>query len=93
MYVPPMLGGAAGIPSWGKASLSMLNVYDWDGMNAIPPELWYASAPWRLTTELSFPKALAKMVAYSSLAMVGTCQGGIHTDGLLIRQEVSRSAG
>ncbi|KDQ19186.1 hypothetical protein BOTBODRAFT_63287 [Botryobasidium botryosum FD-172 SS1] len=34
------LGGATGIPSWGKFWLSVLNVYDWDGCNSIPPELW-----------------------------------------------------
>ncbi|KAF8328406.1 terpene synthase [Cantharellus anzutake] len=34
------LGGATGVPSWGKFWLSVLNVYDWEGNNPIPPELW-----------------------------------------------------
>ncbi|CAG8567729.1 4222_t:CDS:10 [Diversispora eburnea] len=34
------LGGAISIPSWGKFWLASLNVYDWDGINPIPPELW-----------------------------------------------------
>ncbi|KAF8517972.1 terpenoid cyclases/protein prenyltransferase alpha-alpha toroid [Hysterangium stoloniferum] len=34
------LGGATGVPAWGKFWLSLLNVYDWDGNNPIPPELW-----------------------------------------------------
>ena len=34
------LGGATGIPAWGKFWLSILNVYDWSGNNSIPPELW-----------------------------------------------------
>lgn len=34
------LGGATGIPSWGKFWFSILNVYEWDGNNPIPPELW-----------------------------------------------------
>nr|ALM02366.1 lanosterol synthase [Wolfiporia cocos]ALM02367.1 lanosterol synthase [Wolfiporia cocos]AVK93175.1 lanosterol synthase [Wolfiporia cocos] len=34
------LGGATGVPSWGKFWLSILNVYDWEGNNPIPPELW-----------------------------------------------------
>ncbi|CCM00370.1 uncharacterized protein FIBRA_02400 [Fibroporia radiculosa] len=34
------LGGATGVPSWGKFWLAVLNVYDWDGNNSIPPELW-----------------------------------------------------
>nr|APO20484.1 lanosterol synthase [Ganoderma lucidum] len=34
------LGGAVGIPSWGKFWLSILNVYDWEGNHPIPSELW-----------------------------------------------------
>ncbi|KAI8928054.1 terpenoid cyclases/protein prenyltransferase alpha-alpha toroid [Entophlyctis helioformis] len=34
------LGGATGVPAWGKFWLSVLNVYDWAGNNPIPPELW-----------------------------------------------------
>jgi len=33
-------GGAGGTPSWGKFWLSLLNVYDWEGLNPVPPELW-----------------------------------------------------
>ena len=28
------------IPSWGKFWLALLNLYDWNGVNAIIPELW-----------------------------------------------------
>ncbi|KAL9937723.1 hypothetical protein V8E36_003268 [Tilletia maclaganii] len=46
------LGGATGIPSWGKLWLSVLNCYDWEGLNPIPPELWLLPKwipihPWR----------------------------------------------
>ncbi|KAJ1680216.1 Lanosterol synthase (Oxidosqualene--lanosterol cyclase) [Spiromyces aspiralis] len=34
------LGGAAAIPSWGKFWLAALGVYEWSGMNPLPPELW-----------------------------------------------------
>ncbi|KAI8978140.1 terpenoid cyclases/protein prenyltransferase alpha-alpha toroid [Pilobolus umbonatus] len=34
------LGGACAIPAWGKFWLSALGVYDWKGVNPIPPELW-----------------------------------------------------
>ncbi|KAJ3194273.1 Lanosterol synthase (Oxidosqualene--lanosterol cyclase), partial [Dinochytrium kinnereticum] len=34
------IGGAVGVPAWGKFWLSVLNVYDWEGNNPIPPELW-----------------------------------------------------
>uniref|UniRef100_A0A665W4F6 Lanosterol synthase n=1 Tax=Echeneis naucrates TaxID=173247 RepID=A0A665W4F6_ECHNA len=33
-------GGAAGIPSWGKFWLAILNVYSWEGMNTLLPEMW-----------------------------------------------------
>ncbi|CAM4618962.1 unnamed protein product [Lepidochelys olivacea] len=33
-------GGAVGIPSWGKFWLAVLNVYSWEGMNTLLPELW-----------------------------------------------------
>lgn len=33
-------GGAKGIPSWGKFWLAVLGVYEWSGMNPVPPELW-----------------------------------------------------
>ncbi|RDD36321.1 Lanosterol synthase [Trichoplax sp. H2] len=33
-------GGAVGIPSWGKFWLSVLNVYEWDGMHSLLPEMW-----------------------------------------------------
>ncbi len=32
--------GVAGIPSWGKFWLALLNLYDWRGVNAALPELW-----------------------------------------------------
>ncbi|KAI0924004.1 hypothetical protein AcW1_006791 [Taiwanofungus camphoratus] len=34
------LGGATGVPAWGKFWLSVLNVYDWEGNNPVTPELW-----------------------------------------------------
>lgn len=33
-------GGATHIPQWGKFYLSLLNVYDWEGNDALLPELW-----------------------------------------------------
>lgn len=34
------LGGALGIPHWGKVWLATLGCYTWDGMNPVPPEIW-----------------------------------------------------
>ncbi|MBA0695513.1 hypothetical protein Goari_002137, partial [Gossypium aridum] len=33
-------GGATMVPSWGKAYLSVLGLYEWSGCNPMPPELW-----------------------------------------------------
>lgn len=33
-------GGAVNIPQWGKFYLSVLNVYNWNGNDALLPELW-----------------------------------------------------
>ena len=38
--------GTLGIPSWGKFWLALLNLYDWDGLHPVLPELW--SLPRRL---------------------------------------------
>lgn len=47
-----LLGGATGIPTWGKVWLSILGAYEWDGVGSVPPELWLLPdwapfAPWR----------------------------------------------
>jgi len=34
-------GGAVGIPSWGKFWMCTLGLFKWEGMNPVPPELWY----------------------------------------------------
>lgn len=33
-------GGAVTIPSWGKFWLAVLNVYSWEGINTLFPEMW-----------------------------------------------------
>ena len=33
-------GGAIGIPSWGKYWLAILRLYEWSGINPVPPEAW-----------------------------------------------------
>lgn len=46
------MGGATGIPTWGKVWLSILGVYEWEGVNPMPPEVmllpkWVPFHPWR----------------------------------------------
>ena len=33
-------GGVVAIPTWGKFWLAMLNLYNWDGVNPVLPEVW-----------------------------------------------------
>ncbi|KAK6458061.1 lanosterol synthase [Scheffersomyces xylosifermentans] len=40
------LGGALRNPHWGKAWLSILNLYGWEGVNPAPPEFW--SIPYQI---------------------------------------------
>jgi len=45
-------GGAMACPSWGKFWLSVLGVYEWEGVNSLFPELWLFPEflpvhPWR----------------------------------------------
>ena len=35
------VGGAIGVPQWGKVWLACLNLYGWEGVNPVPPEFWY----------------------------------------------------
>uniref|UniRef100_A0A8C5K659 Terpene cyclase/mutase family member n=1 Tax=Jaculus jaculus TaxID=51337 RepID=A0A8C5K659_JACJA len=37
-------GGAVAIPSWGKFWLAVLNVYSWEGLNTLFPEMWLLPA-------------------------------------------------
>ncbi|MGM0576137.1 MAG: FAD-dependent oxidoreductase [Myxococcota bacterium] len=33
-------GGAVGVPSWGKLWLALVGLYEWEGVNAVLPEVW-----------------------------------------------------
>jgi lanosterol synthase len=35
-----LTGGAITLPQWGKLWLALLNLYDWDGVNPMPADLW-----------------------------------------------------
>ena len=46
-------GGAVTVPSWCKFWLCVFGVYEWSGLNSIPPELWllptwFPFHPWRM---------------------------------------------
>lgn len=38
------IGGMLGIPHWGKFWMATLGLMEWDGVNAVLPELWYVMA-------------------------------------------------
>ena len=37
-------GGAVSVPTWGKLWLAMVNLYEWDGIHPVLPELWLQPA-------------------------------------------------
>ncbi|XP_048252682.1 lanosterol synthase-like [Haliotis rufescens] len=40
MRLIQQLGGPVSVPTWGKVLLSVLNVYSWDGVHSMFPEMW-----------------------------------------------------
>jgi hypothetical protein len=69
------VGGAMSVPTWGKAWLSILNVYKWEGVNPIQPELWYVA---------SASGSLYPLTDLTSFCTVGCCPNGyrfIRRDG------------
>lgn len=41
------MGGAVNGPHWTKFWLSVLGVYEWEGVNPVPPELWYITSTYK----------------------------------------------
>jgi len=56
-------GGVEHIPSWGKLWLAMLNLYGYDGINPILPELWLLPA--------RFPLSPAQLYCHTRLIYLG----------------------
>ncbi|XP_063944253.1 dammarenediol II synthase-like [Daucus carota subsp. sativus] len=80
-------GGASSIPSWGKAYLSVLGVYEWEGCNPLPPEFWLFPT--------SFPFHPANMFVYCRTTYMPMsylygkkCHGPITGLVLDLRQEI-----
>ena len=55
-------GGAIGVPQWGKYWLSCLNLYDWDGVNPVPPELWYVASIANMLTPVLIWSGLGRLL-------------------------------
>lgn len=55
-------GGVLTVPSWGKAWLSMLGLYDWAGVKPLPPEFWLLPS--------YLPMHPAKMLCYCRLVYI-----------------------
>ncbi len=51
----PGIGGAIGVPQWGKYWLSTLNLYEWEGVNHVPPEFWYVRCSTLMLFLLTIP--------------------------------------
>ena len=67
-------GSATGIPAWGKFWLSILNCYEWCGMNPVPPELWllptnvpiHPSKMWIHTRQVYLPMGYLYGIKYQA---------------------------
>lgn len=67
------LGGAIGAPHWGKVWLCVLNLYNWEGVNPAPPDMWLLpySLPihpgrwWVHTRGVYLPISYLSLVNYS----------------------------
>ncbi|CCF58115.1 hypothetical protein KAFR_0D04670 [Kazachstania africana CBS 2517] len=68
------LGGAIGVPHWGKIWLSVLNLYSWEGVNPAPPETWllpyylpiHPGRWWVHTRGVYLPISYLSLVRYST---------------------------
>lgn len=60
------LGGAEGLPTWGKVQLSCIGLYEWEGVNPIPAETWLL--PYYLS-----PFHPGKMWVHSRNVMLSMC--------------------
>ncbi len=86
------LGGCTSIPAWGKFWLSLLNCYDWDGNNPVPPELWQVSrflycSP-IASNILSLKQGSSQLASLPSAPMVDTCSQCVHPNELPVRCKI-----
>ncbi|QRG39374.1 hypothetical protein FDK38_003816 [Candidozyma auris] len=81
------LGGALGNPHWGKAWLSILSLYEWEGVNPAPPELW--SLPYWVPIHPARWWVHTRSI-YLPLAYLSACRTKVELDPLLeeIREEI-----
>ncbi|EFH64820.1 hypothetical protein ARALYDRAFT_475791 [Arabidopsis lyrata subsp. lyrata] len=59
-------GGVTYIPCWGKVWLSVLGIYDWSGINPMPPEIWLLPSflPIHLGKTLSYTRVTYMPISY-----------------------------
>ncbi len=72
--------GVLSIPSWGKFWLALLNLYDWQGVNAILPELWML--PRRLPVHPSNWYCHTRLI-YMAMATIYSSRFQVSTDPLI----------
>ena len=85
------LGGAVNSPHWAKFWLAVLGVMEWEAVNPVPPELWYAQY---LCLEDGYCKAddawqaAPRLGPICSLALVDTYANGLSTHVLHILYKI-----
>ena len=85
------LGGAVMGPHWAKFWLAVLGVMEWEGVNPVPPELWYVKT-WadERVMGLAYERLQASsgLGTYCSLALVDTHAHGLPAHVIHILQEI-----
>ena len=86
-FVSLKQGSALAAPAWGKFWLSVLNVYEWEGNNPVPPELWYgALSLFQLLLLIILPsQGSTRMASVPSAQMVDSLSNGLPPNELPIR--------
>lgn len=78
-------GGCTAIPAWGKFWLSLLNCYDWDGNNPVPPELWRVIQHFSYLYSKPGIQAFARLASFPSAPLVDPCANSLRPDELSVR--------
>jgi hypothetical protein len=85
------LGGAVNGPHWAKVWLAVLGVMEWDAVNPVPPELWYAMrqkrAMYSNRADVNL-QARPRLGTICSLAVVDSYASSLSPDVIYILYEI-----
>ncbi len=86
-------GSALASPAWGKFWLSVLNVYEWEGNNPIPPELWFVLPRRDKPHPIKCPQVTSRGTPLSPTSMVDTHTNSLCAYELPLRRQIQSTRG